>query len=308
MEENVIVSNSEEVAVEQEQVQTYQPKGLAKGLNKFFKFKERGSTMKREVVAGISLVLISVCVLLMNTRIICETLGSDRAGYAGAYLAATIVSFVGTMLLGFVCNLPLVQVSSLGLSTAFISLLGAQNGLTYYNLLAVSFVGAIVYVVVMAIPASRKFVLAALPEPIRKALPVGTGLYMISYALKTCGVITVGSNGAVSVVDIEVYVKNKTTGDTLTTLTYTDFSFENKFLAYKTFYIFADTDREYTLPEGLTADDIEITAKALGNGKEITDSDVAPAYNREPFKRVIDFSGFGVPADWDAFWTATPEE
>lgn len=160
----------------------------------------------------------------------------------------------------------------------------------------------------MAIPASRKFVLAALPEPVRKALPVGTGLYVISYALKTCGVITVGSNGAVSVVDIEVYVKNKTTGDTLTTLTYTDFSFENKFLAYKTFYIFADTDREYTLPEGLTADDIEITAKALGNGKEITDSDVAPAYNHEPFKRVIDFSGFGVPADWDAFWTATPEE
>lgn len=96
----------------------------------------------------------------------------------------------------------------------------------------------------------------------------------------------------------KMYVKNKTTGDTLTTLTYTDFSFENKFLAYKTFYIFADTDREYTLPEGLTADDIEITAKALGNGKEITDSDVAPAYNHEPFKRVIDFSGFGVPADW----------
>lgn len=58
MEENVIVSNSEEVAVEQEQVQTYQPKGLAKGLNKFFKFKERGSTMKREVVAGISVFLI----------------------------------------------------------------------------------------------------------------------------------------------------------------------------------------------------------------------------------------------------------
>lgn len=107
---------------------------------------------------------------------------------------------------------------------------------------------------------------------------------------------------------IEVYVKNKATGDTLTTLTYTDFSFENKFLAFKTFYIFADTDREYTLPEGLTADDIEITAKAFGNGKEITDSDVAPAYNHEPFKRVIDFSGFGVPADWDAFWTATPEE
>ena len=121
--------------------------------------------MKREVVAGISVFLISVCVLLMNTRIICETLGSDRAGYAGAYLAATIVSFVGTMLLGFVCNLPLVQVSSLGLSTAFISLLGAQNGLTYYNLLAVFFVGAIVYVVVWQYLLRASLCLPHCPNP-----------------------------------------------------------------------------------------------------------------------------------------------
>ena len=106
---------------------------------------------------------------------------------------------------------------------------------------------------------------------------------------------------------IEVYVKNKTTGESVTTLSYNDFSFINKFLAFKTFYIFNDTDREFTLPDGLTEDNLEITAKAFGYGTQITDSDEAPAWNHEPFKRVIDFGGFNVPAGWDSFWT-TPAE
>lgn len=202
MKDNVVLPESEEQkGSEAELKEEYTPTGLAKILNRFFKFKERGSTMKREVLGGLSVFLISVCVLLMNTRIVCETLGSNGSGYAGIYLAATIVSFIGTMLVGLVCNLPLVQVSSLGLSTAFVSMLGAQNGLTYYNLLAVSFVGAIVYTAIMAIPASKKFVMNALPDPVRKAIPVGMGLYIISYALKTSGIINMELSGAVSVID-----------------------------------------------------------------------------------------------------------
>lgn len=157
--------------------------------------------MKKEVLAGISAFLISVCVLLVNTRIICETLSSDQAGYVGTYLAATLISFVGTMVIGFVCNLPFVQLPSLGMTSSFIALLGAGNGLTYYNLLVISFFGALVYSVVMAIPASRAFVLGALPASVRKALPVGVGLYMISYAFNKSG-IAVAAAGSVGIVDV----------------------------------------------------------------------------------------------------------
>lgn len=204
--ENVISVSAEETAAPEEQSapaapdgetkHEYEPKGIAKVLDRFFKFKKRGSTMKKEIVAGISVFLVSVCVLLVNTRIICETLGAGREGYVGTYLAATIVSFVGTMAIGLIGNLPLVQVSSLGLSTAFVSLLGAENGLTYHNLLAVSFVSAIVYTVVMAVPQSRRFVMNALPAPVRNALPVGMGLYMISYAVESSGLLEVAGQAS----------------------------------------------------------------------------------------------------------------
>lgn len=177
----------------------YEPKGIAAALNRFFHFKERGSTMSQEITAGISVFFLSACVLLMNTRIIGQALGADNAGYCGIYLAATIASFFGSLLIGLVCHLPLIQTASLGLSTAFVSLLGAGDGLTYQNLLAIAFISSVVYAAVVSIPAVRKCVYGALPAPVRKALPVGMGLYILFFALKDSGIISL-SSGSVSVV------------------------------------------------------------------------------------------------------------
>lgn len=102
---------------------------------------------------------------------------------------------------------------------------------------------------------------------------------------------------------IEVYVKNKSTNESITTLTFDDFSFTNSFLAYKTYYLFPHAEQDYALSEGLTADDIVVTAKAFGNGSTIQDSIEVPSYNFEGWKRVVEFSDFGKPdAGWDDFW------
>lgn len=156
---------------------------MSKTLNKFFHFYDRGSTMKREITAGISVFLISVCALFMNIQIMSEAF-ENNTPYCGLYLGATVVAFIGTLLLGLICNLPLVQTASLSLSTVFISTLGLNTGLTYENLLAVTFVSALVYLVVTMIPGVKKFTLRLLPESVRRALPAVLGLYVIYTALR----------------------------------------------------------------------------------------------------------------------------
>lgn len=173
---------------------------FAAALDRFFKISERGSTIGREIGAGISVFLVSVCVLLMETRIIGEATGADNAAYCGIYLAATLVSFIGTLLIGLVARLPLIQTSSLGLSTAFIAYLGADNGLTYQNLLAISFIAAIIYVLLVSTPVVKKFIHNALPAPVRKALPVGVGLYVIFFALADSGLVSVTQDGVFTLV------------------------------------------------------------------------------------------------------------
>lgn len=163
---------------------------LALKLDHIFKIKEHGSTVKQEVKAGIAAFCIAVCALLMNTQII----GTSYGNYAGAYLAVSLIVFAGTILMGILCNLPLLQSANMGMSTAVITLMGANTGLTYANLLFVTFIAAIIYLVIILTPLKKIFI-DSLPDGVKKALPVGIGLYVAYMALKNTGLLT--ADGAI---------------------------------------------------------------------------------------------------------------
>lgn len=186
---NIVMNTENDKMIDGSELEQPAPKKqnkVGKVFNKFFHFYERGSTMKTEILAGLSVFLISICALFMNISILTSVFADDIP-YLGMYLAATIISFIGTLLIGLLANRPLVQCASLSMSSVFVSMIGANTGLTYTNLLAVTFIGAIIYVVLMAIPAVRKFLYKAVPAGVRKALPIAIGLYIAYYALKDMG-------------------------------------------------------------------------------------------------------------------------
>ncbi len=165
-----------------------EPGAVSRALDKVFHFTARGSTMSGEIWAGLGAFFISVCALIMNTQII----GTAYGNYAGSYLAVTLIAFAGTVLLGALCNLPLVQSASMGLSTILISMLGVDTGLTYANLMLVTFVAAVVYLIVVVTPA-RKVLVDAIPDGVKKALPVAMGLYIVITGLQNAGIISEGT-------------------------------------------------------------------------------------------------------------------
>ena len=161
---------------------------LSEALDRHFRFTEKGSSLKTEIGGGIIAFFIAVCALVVNARI----LGQAYGNYAGPYLAATIICFAGSLLLGILATLPLVQTANMALSTAVISMLTANTGLTYWNVMAITLISAVIYLVV-AISPLRKLLVNALPEGVRKALPVGLGLYTIAISLKNAGIIADGA-------------------------------------------------------------------------------------------------------------------
>lgn len=161
------------------------PNGLALKLDGFFKITERGSSVGDEIKAGFGAFCIAVCALLMNTQII----GTYYGNYAGAYFAVALMALAGTLLMGILCNLPLLQTANMGMSTALIALLGSNTGLTYANVMLVTFIAAVIYLVIVLTPLKKIFV-EGLPEGVRKALPVGLGLYVIYTALQNSGLLT----------------------------------------------------------------------------------------------------------------------
>ncbi len=174
---------------EEQVIYINQSTGISGILDRYFHFTERGSAMGREIKAGLSVFFLSVCALFMNIQILVQAFADD-VPYCGLYLGATVTAFAGTLLLGLICNLPLVQTASLSLSTVMISMLGVNSGLTYANLLAVTFAAAVAYLVIMAVPLFRKWVLMMLPENVRRALPAAMGIYIAYTALQNMGLIS----------------------------------------------------------------------------------------------------------------------
>lgn len=174
-------------------------------LNGFFHYAEKGGTFKGEICAGISMGFLSVCGMFMNMQLILTMLVSSYSESAssdiatnGEYVAMTwmasmIVAVVGTLLMGLVARLPLVQVTSLSLSTVLVTTVSLNTGLTYYNMLAIVFVSNVIYLIIAAIPQLRRFVYSALPAPVRAALPAAAGLLMALVAAQLTGLFTTSS-------------------------------------------------------------------------------------------------------------------
>ena len=177
-------------------------KKAATPLNGFFHYAERGGTFSGEIVAGVVMGVLAVCGMFMNMQLVCTLnvtaytestatqIATNGEIYALTWLASMIVATVGTLLMGLVARLPLVQVTSLSLSTVLVSTASLNTGLTYYNMLAIVFVANLVYLVIAAIPQVRRFVYQALPAPVRAALPAAAGLLMAYVAAQLSGVFT----------------------------------------------------------------------------------------------------------------------
>ena len=179
-------------------------------LDKIFRYRAKGGTFTGEIVAGISMALLSVCGMFMNMQLVLQYVAtnyftSDGSAIAAngeiiaaTWFAAMLVAAVGSIVMGLVARLPFVQVSSLSLSTVLASTLSLNTGLSYYNMLAIVFVANIVYLVIAALPQVRALFLDALPKSVRVALPAAAGLLMAWIAAQLSGLFIVGNRGVVA--------------------------------------------------------------------------------------------------------------
>lgn len=173
-------------------------------LNSFFHYKDRGGSLGGEILAGIGMGLLAVCVIFMNMQMVANAVTADvtlvsspenatniQAAYAYAqlYAASIIVSILGTLAIGILANLPLVQVSTMGLTSSLLCLVETGTGLTVENMLFVNLVAGALYAVLVLVPGIRQFLHDAIPAGVRRGLPVATGLMFAWMALRLSGLL-----------------------------------------------------------------------------------------------------------------------
>lgn len=182
-----------------------EPTRLSRKLNVFFHHIDRGGTLGGEIMAGFTMFFLSICVIFMNMQIVGNVINGAvelnnspaspvnieaAAVYVQIYAGSVLIAIIGSLLIGIVANLPITQLSVMGLSSSLLCLVGTEAGLTYQNLLFLNFLAAVIYVIITGVPKVRELVYQALPVPVRRGLPAAAGLIFAYFALKMSGIVT----------------------------------------------------------------------------------------------------------------------
>lgn len=170
-------------------------------MEKLFKLKERGTTVRAEITGGITTFFAMVYILMVNANMFSNPLGDGSnplgVSFGAVYIATAISAIVGTVLIGLMANLPLAQCTGMGLNAFFVYTVCLEIGLTYANALVLIFIEGSVFVL-LTVTGLRKKMFDAIPKPVRDATTAGIGLFIAFIGLQSSGIIVPNSSTAVT--------------------------------------------------------------------------------------------------------------
>lgn len=154
-------------------------------MEKLFKLKANGTTVKTEVMAGLTSFLTMVYILVVNPSILAES-GMDW----GAVFSATALSAgIATLVMGLLANLPFALAPGMGLNAFLTYTVVFGMGYTWEYALAAVLVEGILFIL-LTICNLREAIVNSIPENLKKAIAVGIGLFIAFIGMQNAGIIS----------------------------------------------------------------------------------------------------------------------
>ena len=165
-------------------------------LNRFFKISERGSTIKTEIVAGLTTFFAMAYIVVTNPN---QVVGFNFGGaldtiWNAVYVASILVAVVGTLLYAFYAKMPFAQACGMGLNSFFFvafivpELAGGDVVQGYREGLCIILLSGVLFLI-LSITGARQYIAKSLPDCLKKAIPAGIGLFIAFIGFKNVGII-----------------------------------------------------------------------------------------------------------------------
>ncbi len=152
--------------------------------DRFFHLSENGTTVRTEILAGITTFMTMAYILAVNPTIM-SAAGMDK----GAVLTATaLASFIGTLCMAFFANYPFALAPGMGLNAFFAFTVVLQMGYTWEMALAAVFFEGLIFIV-LSLTNVREAIFNAIPITLKKAVSAGIGLFIALIGLLNAQII-----------------------------------------------------------------------------------------------------------------------
>ena len=153
-------------------------------MEKFFKLKEHNTTVKTEILAGITTFMTMAYILAVNPDIL-SAAGMNKHG---VFVATVLASFIATVVMAFVANYPFALAPGMGLNAFFAFTVCGVMGYSWKVALFAVFVEGIIFLILTAFNV-REALFNAIPKCMKYSVSAGIGLFIAFLGFKGAGVI-----------------------------------------------------------------------------------------------------------------------
>ena len=155
-------------------------------LEKIFKLSQNKTTVKTEIIAGITTFMTMAYIVALNPNLLTNFGAEGKALWNGVFMATCIASSIGMFCMAFIANKPFALAPGMGLNSFFAVVVGNIVGLTGMTYLA-SFQAAIIIIlaegvlfVIMSIFNIREKIVESIPLGIRLAISPAIGMMLMN--------------------------------------------------------------------------------------------------------------------------------
>ena len=161
---------------------------------RYFRFGERKTTMRREVLGGLTTFFVMAYIIFVNPSILtfngAPPPGVEVPPFAGLVTATCLAAALVTLAMGIYANYPFAAASGLGLNAVVAFDLVGARGISWQGAMGVIFIEGLI-ITVLVLTGFRQAVFNAVPLSLKRAISVGIGLFILFIGLVNAGFVRV---------------------------------------------------------------------------------------------------------------------
>ena len=177
-------------------------------MDKFFKLKENGTTVRTELIAGLTTFFAMSYILFVNPTI----LGAAGMPTQAVFLATIISAAVSTLAMGLFANVPYALAPGMGLNAFFTYTVVFGLGFSWQEALAMVMLCGI-FNILITVTKIRKSIIKSIPVSLQHAIGGGIGVFVAYLGFKNANIITF-STSASNIMTVNGVAPAKATAET----------------------------------------------------------------------------------------------
>lgn len=166
-------------------------------LDRWFSLSHNGTTVRRELMAGLTTFLAMAYITVVNPSILSEA-GMD---FGAVFVATCLAAALGTLVMGLYANYPVAQAPGMGQNAFFTYSIVLGLGVAWQTALGAVFISGVIFIGLSVLPI-REWLINAIPRSLKLGISAGIGLFLGIIALTGSGIVVANPATIVSLGDL----------------------------------------------------------------------------------------------------------